>query len=125
MKMKKSGVLFLVALAGIMFGCAQSGSAAKQTAAGSYTGTAQGFDGEVRVTLEIKDRVIVSATAVGDHETAGIGTLALDFLPGMIVSANSVEVDAIAGATVTSQAVLGAAAQALGQAGLTNADLKR
>ena len=125
MKMKMSGVLVLAALTVMVFGCAQSAPAAKQTAAGSYTGTAQGFDGEVSVTLELKDRVIVSASAVGEHETAGIGSLALDFLPGMIVAANSIEVDVISGSTVTSQAVLAAAGQALEKAGLTNADLKR
>jgi fumarate reductase flavoprotein subunit len=84
-----------------------------------------GYHGMVEVTLEVRDKVIVSASAVGDEETVGIGTLAIDNMPGRMVETNSIEVDTISGATTTSQAVLEAAAKALGKAGLTNADLKR
>jgi uncharacterized protein with FMN-binding domain len=84
-----------------------------------------GYHGMVEVTLEVKDRVIISAVSTDEGETVGIGTLAVDNMPGMMVEANSIEVDTITGATISSLAVLEAAAKALGKAGLTNADLKR
>ena len=123
--MRKTGFLLLAALAVSLLSPAAVVADEPNQGPGFYTGTAQGFDGEVSVTLEIKDRVIVSVTAVGDYETMGIGTLALDNMPGMMVQANSVEVDVISGATYTARAVLQAAAAALEQAGLTNADLIR
>jgi fumarate reductase flavoprotein subunit len=122
--MRKTGFLLLAALAVSLLSPAAVISDEPQ-GPGFYTGTAQGFDGEVSVTLEIKDRVIVSVTAAGDHETMGIGTLALDNMPGMMVQANSVEVDVVSGATYTANAILQAAAAALEKAGLTNADLRR
>jgi fumarate reductase flavoprotein subunit len=129
--MKRRDILVLVVLCGMVFGCAQSGPAAKKTesppaaVSGTYTGTAEGYGGAVEVTLEIKDGAIVSASAAGAGETPQIGGLALDLMPGMMVSANSIEVDVISGATITSQAVLDAAVKALEKAGITNADLKR
>ncbi|MEG1191898.1 MAG: FAD-dependent oxidoreductase [Clostridia bacterium] len=84
-----------------------------------YTATAQGFGGEVSVTLTIEDGHITSATAVGASETEGIGSMAIEQLPGKMMEANSVSVDAIAGATVSSTAVLAAAADALTQSGMT------
>jgi fumarate reductase flavoprotein subunit len=123
--MKKTGFVLLAALAvSVLFPAALASDEPNQRP-GFYTGTAQGFDGEVSVTLEIRDKVIVSVTAVGDHETMGIGTLALDNMPGMMVRANSIEVDVVSGATVSSQAILQAAAKALEKAGLTKADLIR
>jgi fumarate reductase flavoprotein subunit len=128
--MKKRDILVLVVLSGLVFGCAQNGPAAKKTTApaagnGTYTGTAKGYGGAVEVTLEIRDGAIVSASAVGAEETDQVGGPALSLLPGMMVSANSIEVDIITGATITSQAILDAADAALKKAGITNADLKR
>jgi fumarate reductase flavoprotein subunit len=121
--MRKTGFVLLAALlVSVMFPVAVMSDDARP---GFFTGTAQGFDGPVTVTLEIKNKVIVSATAVGEFETMGIGTLALDNMPGTIVQANSVEIDVISGATYTANAILQAAAQALEKAGLTNAELTR
>jgi uncharacterized protein with FMN-binding domain len=92
---------------------------------GPYTGTAMGYHGIVEVILDVKDKVIISASAIGDEETVGIGTLAIDNMPGMMVEANSISIDTISGATSSSLAVLEAAAKALGKAGLTDADLNR
>ncbi|MDR1177893.1 MAG: FMN-binding protein [Spirochaetaceae bacterium] len=84
-----------------------------------------GYGGVVEVTLDVKDRVIISADAIDVGETLHVGSLAIDNMPGMMVEANSIEVDTLSGATITSRAILEAAAKALGKAGLTNADLKR
>lgn len=81
--------------------------------AGSYTASARGFGGDVEVTVQVDENKILSVTAKGDSETAGIGTPALDKLPDAIVAANSADVDTIAGATVTSNAIISAVKSAL------------
>ncbi len=87
----------------------------------SATGTAKGFGGEVSVTLTVTDGVITEATAEGANETAGIGSVAIEKLPAAMVEGNTVNVDAISGATLTSNGVIEAAKAALTTAGL-NAD---
>ncbi|MDD4081445.1 MAG: FMN-binding protein [Eubacteriales bacterium] len=78
------------------------------------TGEAQGYGGPVLVEVTVVDGVITEVKATGDMETAGVGTPALETLPGAIVAANSAEVDVVAGATYTSKAILKAVNIALG-----------
>lgn len=57
---------------------------------------------------------MISKVEIGENkETEGIGTLAIDALPQKIIDAQSVEVDVVAGATITSQAILEAVKKAL------------
>ena len=84
--------------------------------AGTYTATAQGFGGDVVATITVSDKAIESVELTGDDETDGIGSNAIEELPAAIVDAQSSEVDAVAGATITSNAVKQAAADALAQA---------
>lgn len=77
------------------------------------TGIAQGFGGEVSVTVTMAGDKIANVVAVGEDETQGIGSNAIDQLPGKIVEANSTDVDAVAGASVTSKAIIEAVNNAL------------
>ncbi|MEA5065652.1 MAG: FMN-binding protein, partial [Eubacteriales bacterium] len=63
-------------------------------------GTAQGFGGEVSVTLTIEDGKIVAASATGDAETEGIGSSAIEKMPALMVAGGAVDGDGVAGATV-------------------------
>lgn len=87
---------------------------------GVYEGTANGFGGEVTVTIEVSDSAIVSVEAKGDNETPGVGSNAIDLLPESILKAQSLAVDTVAGCTVSSEAVLAAAEAALRMAGATD-----
>ncbi len=86
-------------------------------------GAAQGFGGEVSVTLTVQDGKIVAASATGDAETAGIGSNAIEKMPALMVAGSTIDVDGVAGATVTSQAVRAAALAALESVGLSADDL--
>jgi Na+-translocating ferredoxin:NAD+ oxidoreductase RnfG subunit len=92
---------------------------------GPYTATSMGFHGIVSVTLDVDGKKLITVRAMGNDETVGLGTLALDLMPEEMIKANSIEVDVITSATHTSLAVLEAAKKALAQAGLTNEDLQR
>jgi len=89
---------------------------------GTYESSAQGMRGEVVVTMTFDANSITAVTAVGVNETPDIGTKALEQLPDAILNAQSVEVDAIAGATITSAAILTAAKSCVEQATGTASD---
>ena len=78
----------------------------------SATATAQGLDETVTVTLTVEDGVITDVKAETDKADSTVGQAALTELPAAMVAQNSVRVDAVSGATMTSNAVLAAAADA-------------
>lgn len=94
-----------------------------ETATG--TGTAKGFGGDVTVTVTLTDGVITEVVAEGASETAGIGSVAIEKLPATIVENNSIAVDVVSTATVTSNAILAAAEAALTAAGVNAEDYKK
>ena len=83
---------------------------------GTYTAAKPGMRGDVVVTMTFDETSILSVTAEGASETPNIGTLALEQLPGAILEAQSAEVDAVTSATITSDALLAAAAICIQQA---------
>lgn len=81
---------------------------------GVYEGSATGIGGTVPVTVTIEGGVIVSVEVGDNNETDGIGSVAIDELPALIVAANGTEgVEAVSGATITSNAILTAVEEAL------------
>lgn len=84
---------------------------------GTYTGTADGRNGPVTVEVTITGDTIEKIEVVSHEETEGIGTIAVDNLPGSIVESQSIGVEAVAGATITSEAILAAVADCVEQAG--------
>lgn len=94
---------------------------------GTFSGEAVGMGGKdhpVKVTLILKDNAITNVEITADHETDGIGTKAIDALTKTIVEQNSVSVDGVSGATITSDAIKEAATKALESAGLKPSDLQ-
>ena len=83
---------------------------------GTDVGSAQGFGGEVVATVTVGAAGIESVDLAGAGETPGIGAAALEQLPAAFVESNSSVVDAVAGATISSQAAMDAVQQALDQA---------
>ena len=91
----------------------------------SYQVSGTGKNGEVNVSVTIEDGVIKSVT-VGEHqETPGICEPAIEKIPAAIVENQSIAVDAVTGATLTSNAIKNAVEKALTQAGLNPADYKK
>ena len=86
-------------------------------AAGTYTGSAEGFGGEVSATVTITEEGAIESVALkGNNETEELGGAALGKLSKRIVEAQSTQVDAVTGCTITSNAVFEAVNQALGEA---------
>ena len=123
--MKNRVIAILMALT-MVLSLAACGTSSTDAGAASVTGTAtaKGFGGDITVSLTVADGVITAATAEGADETEGVGSVALEKLPAAMMEKNSIEVDTMSGATISSKAILEAAAAALESAGLTAADLK-
>lgn len=83
---------------------------------GVYTETAEGKKGEFPVSVTIEDGKIAEILIGENQETPDKGGVAIEELPGRIVEAQSPEVDAVSGATVTSEGVKDAVARCLEQA---------
>ncbi|MDE6108237.1 MAG: FAD-dependent oxidoreductase [Oscillospiraceae bacterium] len=89
------------------------GEKAPRYTPGTYTAEANGFAGKVTVWVTVSNDSIVEVVAQGLNETPGKGSVAIDELPGKIVAANGTNVDGVAGATVTSNAIKEAVKTAL------------
>ncbi len=85
--------------------------------AGTYTGTGTGMDGEVKVSVTVDSTSITGIQIEEDNETAGVGDKALSLIADEVLKNQSLAVDSVAGATVSSAAMKQALADALGQAG--------
>ena len=73
----------------------------------SYTGTARGFGGDVTAEVGLDDAgKVVSLTVTADSKTPTVGGAAIEPLVAAILEKGDADVDGIAGATITSNAVL-------------------
>lgn len=100
--------------------------------AGTYTASAQGMNDLVEVEVEVSEDAILSVTVTKDSETPGIGGVLTNaegevlteggkaptqLIPEEIVANQSLNVDSVTGATITSAAVLNAVKDCMTQAG--------
>lgn len=84
-------------------GCASGGS--NSDVSGTASATAQGKGGDVTVTVTVEGGKITDVKAEGPNETPTIGGVALEELPQTIIDQQSFDVDGVAGATMTSDAI--------------------
>ncbi len=100
-----------------MAGCSNAVQPEHQFASGTYTGSAMGRAGEIAVEISVKNDCITKATLISNGDTAVISERAAEKILGDIVEYQTLEVDTVSGASLTSMAVISAAEQALEQAG--------
>jgi len=85
---------------------------------GTYTGTGTGHGGPIEVQLTVDDAGRIGALEIlSEDETPEYADGALEQLPRSIVAKQSLGLDAVAGATLSSHGVLAAAAAAITKAG--------
>ena len=83
---------------------------------GDYTATVDGQEGPMTVAVTIADGKIASVEVTENKETEAIAGPALEKVPAAIVESNSLDVDGVAGATLSSNRIKKAVAQCLEQA---------
>lgn len=89
---------------------------------GKYTVEAIGHEGIITVSTMFQGGKIKSVTINSHSETEGVGTYAIDRIPGQIAPAQSFNVDAVGGATVSSTTIKQGVAEAIIAAGGDPAD---
>ena len=86
---------------------------------GTYTGVGTGMGGKINVTIEISGGVITVTDISPNNETQGLGgyeAIEDGTFAAQVEEAQSSEIDGIAGATLTSNAIRDAVSDALSQA---------
>ena len=84
--------------------------------AGKYEASAQGNNGPVKVSVTFSTEAIDKVEVVEHAESNGISDPAIANIPAAIVEYQSLGVDTVSGATNTSNAILTAVADCVGQA---------
>lgn len=108
------GVLGIASLAG----CASPGQSTSAASAGgmksgTYTASAAGMRGELTVFVTVDDASILTVEVIDDEDTPVIRDAAIVSVTSRIVEQQNIEVDAVAGATMTSMGIKTAVAAAL------------
>lgn len=84
---------------------------------GTYKAEAEGKDGTITVEVTFSETEITDIQILSQSETDGIGTSALDSIKEQVLGGQTLAVDAISGATMTSNGLLAAIEDAVSQAG--------
>ncbi len=80
---------------------------------GTYQGSGEGFDGEVVVEILVEDGMVVEINEIEHQDTEEYFIRAWDEMPGRIMEHQSLEVDAVSGATASSRGIKAAVHDAL------------
>lgn len=134
MKFSKPFLIIILA-ASLLTGCAQdqvymsnpshqSAGAKNSYTAGTYTGTAKGHNGPVKVKVTFTKSKITKIEVTEQNETKSIAEGAIKKIPIQIVDHQSLAVDAVSGASEVSAAILAAVEDAVKQAGGNVENLK-
>ena len=81
-------------------------------------GTAEGRSGPIEVEIAADEERIYRIKVVSHSETEGIGSLAIEKIPDLICESQSLKVDAVSGATISSNGVKAAVLNALLSGGI-------
>ncbi len=113
--MKRFIPIILISLLVVSFtGCGSKSS----FEAGTYRGGAPGIYGkDVVVDVTVDKNSIKEISIIENHETPGLSDAAFERIPAAIIKAQSLDVDTVGGATISSGAIIGAVAAAVEQAG--------
>ncbi|KPU45563.1 urocanate reductase precursor [Oxobacter pfennigii] len=128
-KKRLLSLLLSVVMILLIAGCSnastsKSGNAEAKFKAGSYTSETKGHNGIIKLSVTVDENSIKEVKILEHSETKGVSDPAIYNIPLKIVDRQTLAVDTYAGCTVSSNAILTAAEEALKQAGADIAALK-
>ena len=109
-------------------GCTSSGSAAKERSADASiatVGSGMGKHGAIQIEVVSKDGAIERIDVLDSRESAGLGDVCMKKLGKLIVDNQTLNVDVVTGASLSSMAYLTAVAEALDKAGEKSSEWKK
>ena len=113
--MKK--LIALIVVMSMALACATCLAEAPTYTPGTYTAEAFGMNGYVPVTVTVSESAIESIEIGDNYETPGVSAYAINQVPADIIANQSLAVDTVCGASMTSRAILNATEDCLKQAG--------
>ena len=120
--MMKFGKKLICMLAALMMlstlsACQNEKESATGYTPGTYEGVGKGVHGDITLNVTFDDKAITEIAVISHNETAGISDAAFDKVPTAIIENQSLAVDTVAGATLTSNGILEAVSNAVMAAG--------
>lgn len=109
------GTALLLSLNLVFAGCSKATSTSLWKD-GTYSGKGEGVHGDIQLDVVIKGGKIDKINITSQDETSGVGEVAVEKVPVKIIEKQSPDVEAVAGATVSSKAIMEAVKQALEKA---------
>lgn len=122
------GIVALLLSVVLMFsfiGCQGSKQAKALYKAGTYTSEGQGLHGTIKVQVTVDENSIKEIKVLEQNDTPGISDPAFKNIPENIVKLQTLNVDIVTGATVSSKGVLAAIEDALKKAGANIEELRK
>ena len=92
---------------------------------GTYTGSAMGRKGPIGVEVTFSDHAIESIEVTESHETPRIANGAYQTIPQLVIEYQSLGIDSVAGATLSSMGLINAIGDCVEQAGGNVSDLEK
>ena len=118
----KTSKIWIVVVAMLFVGCSQKKSERLTFEAGTYEVTAQGHNGDIRLSVTFSDSCITDIQVLEQHETPHIGDIVFDELIPRIIQANGTGVDAMTGATVSSRGLMAGVTEAANKAKVSDGE---
>ncbi|WP_232697465.1 flavocytochrome c [Brevibacillus daliensis] len=117
--------VLIVMLCAFMFiamlaGCGSTAPVVNENAlykAGTYDVEVDGHNDKIKLQVVVDDSTIKEIKIVGHKESAGISDAAFEKIPKAIIDGQTLAVDTVSGATVSSKAIIAGVTEALTQAG--------
>ncbi len=113
-------------------GCAPGGKGNSKNAgvkgegaAQSWTGASNGKGGALEVEVITEGDAIARINLIKSRETYGVGTTGIDIVSNLIVENQTLNVDTVSGATVSSMAFLSAVSSAIDASGMKSSEWKK
>ncbi|SCY31795.1 FMN-binding protein [Alkaliphilus peptidifermentans] len=112
MKKNYVALLLISTLLGVLlFGCGEKAVATSEPADlkyndGVYEGVGKGFKGDIKLNVIIEDGKIADIKIVEMKETSGIGDVAVQEVVDMVIKNQTLDVDVVTGATISSEATI-------------------
>jgi len=116
-------ILTAVLFFGFLMGAGLHAAGLQGAKDGVYEGTGKGLQGDIKIEVTIKGGGISAVKILEHKETPGVSDPAIDRIPAAIVAGQTLAVDVIAGASVTSAGIIEGATAALAKAGADTAAL--
>ena len=116
-------LVFLMVISVVLPGCTatknsdQASTEGESLKSGTYYAEYKGNNGPVKVEVVVADSVITSAVVISHSETESIASKAIETIPAKVVETQSLAIDAVAGATNSSNAIFAGIADCITQAG--------